>query len=166
MRYSIKMCCRWRQRDHEIITTTTYGKKNLQKLIDWGNNLWLTLCEKMLLHFRVASCFPLFLLEYRVILGKEQGKSRKGKNYQIRKRKKTHQIFDISSPPEYELSLLFGPVCRASLKKWKQKRVSRNDKIRNSFRQRRQWNINQRALWACSFMLWLKFVLISWTWWI
>ena len=53
----------------------------------------------------------------RVILGKEQGKSRKGKNYQIRKRKNTHQIFDISSPPEYELSLLFGPVCRASLKK-------------------------------------------------
>ena len=28
----------------------------------------------------------------------------------------------------------------------KQKRVSRNDKIRNSFRQRRQWNRNQRAL--------------------
>ena len=140
-------------------------KKNLQTLIDWGKNLWLTLCEKMLLQFRVASYFPLFLLEYRVILGKEKGKSRKGKNYQIRKRKNTHQIFDISSPPEYELSLLFGPVCRASLKKWKQKRVSRNDKIRNSFRQRRQWNINQRALWSCSFMLWLKFVLISWTWW-
>ena len=59
---------------------------------------------------------PLFLLEYRVILGKEQGKSRKGKNYQIRKRKKTHQIFEISSL-EYELSLLFGPVCRASPKK-------------------------------------------------
>ena len=28
----------------------------------------------------------------------------------------------------------------------KQKRLSRNDKIRNSFRQRRQWNRNQRAL--------------------
>ena len=89
-------------------------KKNLQTLIDWGKNLWLTLCEKMLLQFRVASCFPLFLLEYRVILGKEQGKSRKGKNYQIRKRKNTHQIFDISSPPEYGLSLLFGPVCCVS----------------------------------------------------
>ena len=119
----------------------------------------------------------MFILEYRVILGKEQGKSRMGKNYQIRKRKKIHQIFDISSPPEYELSLLFGPVCCVSLKRWQknkernkeaneQKRVSRNDKIHNSFRQRRQWNINQRALWSCSFMLWLKFVLISWTCWI
>ena len=144
-----------------------------QKLIDWGNTLWLTLCEKMLLQFRVGSCFPLFLLEYRAILGKQQGKSRKGKNNQIHKRKTIHQIFDISSPLEWELSLLFGPVCCASPKKWKinkqtnkQKRVSRNYKIRNSFRQRRQWNINQRALWSCSFMLWLKFVMISWTWWI
>ena len=92
-------------RDHEITTTDIDGKKNFQTLIDWGKNLWLTLCEKMLLQFRVASYFPLFLLEYRVILGKEKGKSRKGKNYQIRKRKNTHQIFDISSPPEYELSV-------------------------------------------------------------
>ena len=32
-----------------------------------------------LLLFCVASCFHLFLLEYRVILEKERGKSRKGK---------------------------------------------------------------------------------------
>ena len=36
---------------------------------------------------------------------------------QIHKRKKIHQIFDISSPLEYELSLLFGPVYCASAKK-------------------------------------------------
>ena len=41
--------------------------------------------DKLLL-FCVASCFHLFLLEYRV---------RKGKKHQIRKRKKTHQIIDI-----------------------------------------------------------------------
>ena len=35
--------------------------------------------DKLLL-FYVASCFHLFLLEYRVILEKERGKSRKGKN--------------------------------------------------------------------------------------
>ena len=50
--------------------------------------------DKLLL-FCVASCFHLFLLEYRVILEKERGKSRKGKKHQIRKRKKTHQIIDI-----------------------------------------------------------------------
>ena len=50
--------------------------------------------DKLLL-FYVASCFHLFLLEYRVILEKERGKSRKGKKHQIRKRKKTHQIIDI-----------------------------------------------------------------------
>ena len=61
--------------------------------------------------------FPfLYFFSFFFILGKEQGKSRKGKNDQIRKRKKIHQIFDISSL-EYELSLLFGPVCRASPKK-------------------------------------------------
>ena len=47
--------------------------------------------DKLLL-FCVASCFHLFLFEYRVILEKERGKSRKGKKHQIRKRKKTHQI--------------------------------------------------------------------------
>ena len=50
--------------------------------------------DKLLL-FCVASCLYLFLLEYRVILEKERGKSRKGKKHQIRKRKKTHQIIDI-----------------------------------------------------------------------
>ena len=50
--------------------------------------------DKLLL-FCVASCFHLFLLEYRVILEKERGKSRKGKKHQICKRKKTHQIIDI-----------------------------------------------------------------------
>ena len=128
MRYSIKMCCRWRQRDHEIITTNIDGKKNLPKLIDWGKNLWLTLCEKMLLQFRVASYFPLFLLEYRVILGKEKGKSRKGKNYQIRKRKNTHQIFDISSPLEYELCLLWSSLSRESKKVKKKKKERKKER--------------------------------------
>ena len=41
MRYSIKMCCRWRQRDHEIITTTIERKKSpkidrLRKKLVWA----------------------------------------------------------------------------------------------------------------------------------
>ena len=43
----------------------------------------------------------------------------------------------------------------------KQKRVSRTFKVRNSFDN--DGIENQRALRASSFMLWLKFVLISWT---
>ena len=34
MRYSIKMCCRRRKRDYEIISTTKDEKKILQKLTD------------------------------------------------------------------------------------------------------------------------------------
>ena len=43
----------------------------------------------------------------------------------------------------------------------KQKRVSQTFKVRNSFDN--DGIENQRALRASSFMLWLKFVLISWT---
>ena len=43
----------------------------------------------------------------------------------------------------------------------KQKRVSQTFKVRNSFDN--AGIENQRALRASSFMLWLKFVLISWT---
>ena len=65
-------------------------------------------CRELLssISFRI-SCHP----------RKTTRKSRKGKNNQIYKRKKIHQIFDISSPLEYDLSLLFGPVCCASPKK-------------------------------------------------
>ena len=43
----------------------------------------------------------------------------------------------------------------------KQKRVSQTFKVRNSFDN--DGIENQRALRTSSFMLWLKFVLISWT---
>ena len=43
----------------------------------------------------------------------------------------------------------------------KQKRVSQTFKVRNSFDN--DGIENKRALGACSFVLWLKFVLISWT---
>ena len=43
----------------------------------------------------------------------------------------------------------------------KQKRVLRTFKVSNSFDN--DGIENQRALRACSFILWLKFVLISWT---
>ena len=96
MRYSIKMCCRRRKRDHEIITTTMIEKKDSPKTDRLRKKpMSVPLRGDKLLLFCVASCFHLFLLEYRVILEKERGKSRKGKKHQICKRKKTHQIIDI-----------------------------------------------------------------------
>ena len=55
-------------------------------------------CRELLssISFRI-SCHP----------RKRIRKIEKGKKTSEHKRKKTHQIFDISSPPEYELSLLF-----------------------------------------------------------
>ena len=71
--------------------------------------------DKLLL-FCVASCFHLFLLEYRVILEKERGKSRKGKNIRYANGRKPIKSLTYGSPLDYELSLLFGSVCRASPK--------------------------------------------------
>ena len=75
----------------------------------------------------------------------------------IEKGKKLSDTQTEEDPSNLRRKQSFGPVCRAGPKKCKkkkkerkkikkQKRVSRNDKIRNSFRQRRQWNRNQRAL--------------------
>ena len=73
--------------------------------------------DKLLL-FCVASCFHLFLLEYRVILEKERGKSRKGKNIRYANGRKPIKSLTHGSLLDYELSLLFGSVCRASPKKF------------------------------------------------
>ena len=105
-----------------------------------------------------------------VILEKEQEKSRKGKKHQIRKRKKTHQIIDIrqSSRLRAVSPFRFSLSCESKKMKEKkiiiikkQKRVLRTFKVRNSFDN--DGIENKRALGACSFILWLKFVLISWT---
>ena len=74
--------------------------------------------DKLLL-FCVASCFHLFLLEYCVILERERGKSRKGKNIRYANGRKPIKSLTHGSPLDYELSLLFGSVCRASPKKFK-----------------------------------------------
>ena len=103
-----------------------------------------------------------------VILEKEQEKSRKGKKHQIRKRKKTHQIIDIRqssrlravSPFRFSLSRESKKMKEKIIIK-KQKRMLRTFKVRNSFDN--DGIENKRALGACSFILWLKFVLISWT---
>ena len=105
-----------------------------------------------------------------IILEKEQEKSRKGKNIRYAKGRKPIKSLTYDSPLDYELSLLFGSVCHASPKKMKekmiiiikkQKRVSQTFKVRNS--SNNDGIENQRALRASSFMLWLRFVLISWT---
>ena len=113
----------------------------------WGDKLLL---------FRVASCFHLFFLEYRVIFEKERGKSRKGKNIRYANGRKSIKSLPYGSPLDYELSLLFGSVCRTGSKQWKkevrvnimiiiiiiiiimiiinkQKRVSQTFKVCNSF---------------------------------
>ena len=98
-------------------------------------------CRELLssISFRI-SCHP----------QKRTRKIEKGKNYQIHKRKKIHKIFDISSPSVQSVARVQKSEKKKRKKERKkikkQKRVSRNDKIRNSFRQRRQWNRNQRAL--------------------
>ena len=104
-----------------------------------------------------------------IILEKEQEKSRKGKYIRYAKGRKPIKSLTYGSPLDYELSLLFGSVCHASPKKMKekkkkikkQKRVSQTFKVSNSFDN--DGIENQRALGACSFMFWLRFVLISWT---
>ena len=120
MRYSIKMCCRRRKRDHEIITTTMIEKKDSPKTDRLRKKpMSVPLRGDKLLLFCVASCFHLFLLEYRVILEKERGKSRKGKNIRYANGRKPIKSLTHGSPLDYELSLLFGSVCRASPKKLK-----------------------------------------------
>ena len=65
-------------------------------------------CRELLssISFRI-SCHP----------RKRIRKIEKGKKTSDTQTEEDPSNFDISSPPEYELSLLFGPVCRASLKK-------------------------------------------------
>ena len=61
-----------------------------------------------LLPFCVASCFHLFLLEYRVILEKERGKSRKGKNIRYangRKPIKSRQSSRLRAVSPFRFSL-------------------------------------------------------------
>ena len=144
------MCCRWRQRDHEIITTNIDGKKKLllssisfrischprkrTRKVERGKKLLDTQTEEDPSNLRHKQSSWV-----RSSLSRESKKVKKKK----KKKKKKKE--------------------RKKIKK--QKHVSRNDKIRNSFRQRRQWNWNQRALWSCSFMSRLKFVLIYWTFW-
>ena len=103
-----------------------------------------------------------------VILEKEQEKSRKGKKHQIRKRKKTHQIIDIRQSSRLRAVSPFRFSLSRESKKMKekiiiiikkQKRVLRTFKVRNSFDN--NGIENKRALGAYSFILWLKFVLIS-----
>ena len=119
MRYSIKMCCRRRKRDHEIITTTMIEKKDSPKTDRLRKKpMSVPLRGDKLLLFCVASCFHLFLLEYRVILEKERGKSRKGKNIRYANGRKPIKSLTYGSALDYELSLLFGSVCRASPKKF------------------------------------------------
>ena len=97
-----------------------------------------------------------------VILEKEQEKSRKGKKHQIRKGKKTHQIIDIRAVSPFRFSLSREPKkMKEKIIIKKQKRMLRTFKVRNSFDN--DGIENKRALGACSFILWLKFVLISWT---
>ena len=104
-----------------------------------------------------------------VILEKEQEKSRKGKKHQIRKRK-NHQIIDIRQSSRLRAVSPFRFSLSRESKKMKekiiiiikkQKRMLRTFKVRNSFDN--DGIENKRALGACSFILWLKFVLISWT---
>ena len=148
-------------------------KKNLPKLIDWGKNLWLTLCEKMLLLF--PCCELLSPISFRISCHPRKGtrKIEKGKKLSDTQteedpsnlRHKQSSRVQAVSPFRPSLSRESKKVEKKKERKKikKQKRVSRNDRIRNSFRQRRQWNRNQSALWSCSFMSRLKFVLIYWT---
>ena len=103
-----------------------------------------------------------------IILEKEQEKSRKEKKHQIRKGKKTHQIIDIRQSSRLRAVSPFRFSLSRESKKMKekiiiiikkQKRVLRTFKVRNSFDN--DGIENKRALGACSFILWLKFVLIS-----
>ena len=107
------MCCRRRKRDHEIITTTMDEKKDSPKIDRLRKKpMSVPLRGDKLLLFCVASCFHLFLLE------KERGKSRKGKNIRYANGRKPIKSLTYGSPLDYELSLLFGSVCRASPKKF------------------------------------------------
>ena len=103
-----------------------------------------------------------------IILEKEQEKSRKEKKHQIRKGKKTHQIIDIRqssrlravSPFRFSLSRESKTMQEKKIIIIKrQKRMLRTFKVRNSFDN--DGIENKSALGACSFILWLKFVLIS-----
>ena len=116
--YSIKMCCRRRERDHEIITTTMDGKKTNYLKIDRLRKKPMTNplrkevtaipCRELLSTISLGiSCHP----------RKRTRKIEKGKKYQIRKRKKTHQIFDIQLFSRLRTVPFFGSVCGASPKK-------------------------------------------------
>ena len=56
-----------------------------------------------------------------IILEKEQGKSRKGKNIKYAKGRKPITPLTYGSPLDNELSLLFGSVCHVSPKNGKKK---------------------------------------------
>ena len=176
MRYSIKVCCRWRKRDPEIITTCIDRKKLSKNWSIEEKNPWATLCEKISYCYSVLwaafiYCFkniyrgraeggaggalaphifariklnetknnltkkfsfthsslapPLENLlrgPWSIILEKEQGKSRKGKNIRYANGRKPIKSLTYDSPLDYELSLLFGSVCCAGPKQWKKKR--------------------------------------------